>query len=66
MDFNIILEAVSTVGFPIVMCIILIYYLNKMTESHKDEISEMRKTIENNTLAVQHLADSMANFKKGE
>lgn len=65
MDFATALEAISTVGFPIVMCIILVYYMQKLTESHKEEINEMRKTIENNTLAIQHLADTMKNTKEG-
>ena len=45
-DFNIILQAISTVGFPIVCCIVLFLQNNKL-----------RDTIEDNTKALLTLTD---------
>ena len=34
---------VSTFGFPIACCLILLYYVFKLNESHKAEVSEIMK-----------------------
>lgn len=68
MDFNTILQAVTTVGFPIVMCLVMAWYIKTINESHRKEIeninalhkSETDKFIEainNNTLALQKICD---------
>lgn len=49
MDFNAILQAISTVGFPIACCIYLIYSNNKNNEHHTEEVEKLRQTIDNNT-----------------
>lgn len=56
---NDIITAVSTVGFPIVMCILLLYTNQKQDIQHKEEIDELRKTVENNTLALVKLLDKL-------
>lgn len=57
MEVNAITTIISTVGFPIAMCVYMIYALQKINESHKAEISELRTTIENNTVAVVKLVE---------
>lgn len=70
MDFKVLLDAVSVVGFPIVMCLIFIYYvkylndtnreqINQIQLQHKQETTEMTKAIENNTLALTKLIDKL-------
>lgn len=55
MDTNAIIQAISSVGFPIAMCLLMYYQLNKSAELHKAEIDELKKAIDNNTTAVQQL-----------
>jgi hypothetical protein len=55
MDYNVIVQTVSSVGFPIVMCLMLYNQMLKTEEVHKQEIAELRKAIENNTLALNNL-----------
>lgn len=55
MDYNAIVQTVSSVGFPIVMCLMLYNQMLKTEEVHKQEIAELRKAIENNTLALNNL-----------
>lgn len=55
MDTNSIIQAISSVGFPIAMCLLMYYQLNKSAELHKAEIDELKKAIDNNTIAVQQL-----------
>lgn len=45
--------------FPIVICAVLFWYIYKKDAQHKEEISELRKSIDNNTLVVQKLLDKM-------
>lgn len=66
MDINFVMQAVSTVGFPIVCCGALgwaFYKMNvqhsgqikELTEYHRSEMNELKQALENNTLAVQKL-----------
>lgn len=52
MDVNAIMQAVGSVGFPIVCCIYLIYTMQA-------ELKELRDTIANNTLVIQRLCDKL-------
>lgn len=53
MDATTVMQAIGTLGFPIVCCFILFWYINKRDETTRIEIEELRKTIENNTLVIQ-------------
>lgn len=55
MDINIVLQAISTVGFPIVCCGALFWKMNKDNERHKQEMETLRTAIENNTAALIEL-----------
>ena len=50
-----IITAISTVGFPIVATLILGYLLIMENQSHKEEMLELRKSIEANTLVMTEL-----------
>ena len=60
------MQAVSTVGFPIVCCGALgwAFYktniqhtaqIKELAENHRAEMNELKQALENNTLAVQKL-----------
>ena len=51
MDFNAIMEAVSTVGFPIVCCGVLFYQNSKLTET----INDLKVTLVENTTILKTL-----------
>ena len=55
MDVNQITTFVSTVGFPIVACGALFYMVREMSNAHKEEIDNLRKTIEENTQVLTRL-----------
>ena len=54
--FESVVQAISTLGFPIACCLICFWYINKREEAHKDERGEMLKVIENNTNAMVKLS----------
>lgn len=59
MDISTITQFVSTLGFPIAVCLICFWYINKREEQHKEEISELAKAINNNTIVMQKLVDRL-------
>lgn len=59
MDTNAITTLITSVGFPIAVCLICFWYIKTMTESHKDEVKQLTEAIQNNTLVMQHLVDKM-------
>ena len=65
MDVNVILQAISTVGFPICACGALFWMVNKQDAQHKEEINALRSVLEANTQALTELRD-MLRFMKGD
>lgn len=58
-SINEIITAISTVGFPCVCTLILMYIVYKMNESHKDEMNDVKEAINNNTIALTKLLDKL-------
>lgn len=56
-NYNIIIQSITTVGFPIVTSLIMMYLVYTQNKMHKEEMSELVKALENNTIAISHLAD---------
>lgn len=72
MDVNEILQAVSTIGFPIVCAVAMAWYVKYMTDrnreeidkintQHQQEMKEVTTALNNNTLALQKLTDVIGN-----
>lgn len=68
MDANAIVTLITTVGFPIVMCGAMGWFVKDQTDknrldmseeraSHQEETAHMIEAINNNTLAIQKLTD---------
>lgn len=58
-----IVSAISTVGFPIVMCIILLYEIKQMTEAHKEETNSLKDALNNNTIALEKILTKLGEDK---
>ena len=69
-----IIQIVSTLGFPIAMCIgacVFIKYqfdannknVDDMRKEHKEEVKSMVEALNNNTLALQRLIDKLGDGK---
>ena len=70
MDANTIITLVGSLGFPIVACFGLGWFVKYQTDNNNKEVSEMRKehkeeiakvteALNNNNLALQRLADKL-------
>ena len=56
---QLVLNAISTVGFPIVVCLIMIWMVYKQNQSHVDESDKLRSVIENNTMSITKLYEKI-------
>lgn len=74
MEFNTIISAIGSVGFPIVACIAIAWFFYKVNEnyrldikeltaSHKEEAKAMKQSLDNNTLVLQKLVDKLEGVK---
>jgi len=70
MDWNSVFNAIGTLGFPIIACLGLGWYVKYQTDAyraevkdiqkeHKEEISKVTEALNNNTLALQKLVDKI-------
>ena len=57
MEFNTLLQAITTVGFPIVMCVALLYEIKDITSKHQEETKLFSDSMNKNTLVLQKLCD---------
>ena len=55
MDATSITTLISSVGFPIVMCLILIKYMQEENQRNDDTITKLSDTINANTKAITEL-----------
>lgn len=61
MDAQGITSMIGSLGFPIVMCIIMIKLIFTMEESHKEEIDALKESLNNNTNVLTRL-ETMLNI----
>lgn len=59
MDVQTVTTIISTVGFPICVCLLCFWYINKMQEQHKAETDKLAEALNNNTLVMQKLIDNL-------
>ena len=59
-----VITAISTVGFPIVMTLILLYMMNDNNAQHKQEMDKVSESLNNNTLVIQKLYDHLTGGDK--
>lgn len=64
------MQAISTVGFPIVMCGAAVWFikylidknkdeLSELTTSHREEMDKITEALNNNTVVMQKLIDAL-------
>lgn len=55
MDVTTITDIISSLGFPVVCCGALFWYMIKGKEADKAKMEELRKSVEANTQAINNL-----------
>ena len=59
---NEIVNAVSTVGFPIALCVFLVWQNAQQDRYYRDIIEKLRETVERNTNSITELAQIIKTF----
>lgn len=55
MGFDQVIQLISTVAFPIAMCILMCLYVNKLQEQHRHESEQLAEKLENVKLVLEQL-----------
>lgn len=55
MDAEAIIKIISTVGFPIAMCVVIFWFLLKEQADHKAEMAELKDVIGRNNEVLASL-----------
>lgn len=59
MDVTVFTQLIGSLGFPIVCCGALFWYMVKEKDAHKEEMEELRKSVEANTTAINSLCQHL-------
>lgn len=70
MDFTVLIKSVIDLGFPIAVCLIMMYYIKydsdknreqieKLMEMHREESKGFEQAINNNTIALTKLCGKL-------
>lgn len=59
-----IINLINTAGFPVAMCCVLLYYVNKLIEAHRKEVGDLTEAINNNTNIMNVLLERINNEDK--
>lgn len=76
MDIQVITNLISSIGFPIVMCLVLAWYIKYLTDKHtktisdimdkhKEESADFKTAIDNNTKAIEVLSAKLEKIEHG-
>lgn len=57
MDYNAIIQAIGSLGFPIIAAIGCFWYLNKERETHAAETSALTKALQDNTIVMAEIKE---------
>ena len=67
MDYTVMTQIVSTLGFPIVMCGVLVWLNVKQMNAHTESEENFTNALADNTKAYIELKDAISSLKvKGE
>lgn len=63
---NEIIQAISSVGFPIVCSVLLGYLLLTEQKNHKEEMNQLKDAINSNTMIMVELKTLIESIRNGE
>ena len=59
MDINGLTQLIGSLGFPIAICVYLLWNQSKADEKHTEEMNKITEALNNNTLALTRLSERM-------
>lgn len=55
MEYEVIINAISTLGFPIIVAAALFWYITKKDEQHRDEMNSLKESLDKNSSVLDEL-----------
>lgn len=62
---NALAQVLGNGFFPIIVCAVLFWYVYKKDIQHKEEMTEIRKSVDNNTSVLEKLVSSIDRLLEG-
>lgn len=59
-----IVTLITNLGFPIAVCIMMMFYIRELTKEHKAETKEFTEALNRNTVILQKLCDQLDTERK--
>lgn len=59
MDLTTVMNLISTIGFPIAISLVLMWYIMKLNENHSNEVKALTCALNNNTVILQRVCDKL-------
>lgn len=59
MELSEIIQVISSLGFPIAMCIALFWYMIEQNKSHKEEMNALKDAVNELRIAITKLSDKL-------
>lgn len=66
MDTNAVTTLISSMGFPIAMCLLLAWYVYNKDKTHKAEIDKLSDAVNKQTLSIQRLVERIDRMLGGD
>lgn len=57
--YNIIIQAIGSLGFPIVACVAMFWKVNEQDKTHKEQMEKLSEAVANNTTAIVALTEKL-------
>lgn len=54
-----VVTLVTNLGFPIAICLLLMWYIREITNKHEEETKRFTEALNSNTLVLQKLCDAL-------
>lgn len=54
-----IISIIQSFGFPIAVCLVCFFFINKQTEQHKTEVTSLTEAIHEMRIVLQQLLDKL-------
>lgn len=68
MEMGEVIQAIGSVGFPIVMCVIIMYYWNNqfytMISKLTDSVSQLKDVVSENAKVIEFIKDTLEDMRK--
>ena len=63
MTMETIIQLIQTTVFPVVMCLLMAWYIKDIETKQIENISKMTETVSNNTQIMRELSEKINNLK---